>query len=111
MCDFFMETCTFKILPQYIFRRSNPFIAGVKIISGTLEKNMKVFSNGNYIGKIFAITNNNISVNKAEVGEEVAISIPSGILGRNIIETDLFSSVSNDEPSTHLFIKQHTAGL
>ena len=78
-----------SILPQYIFRRSNPLVVGVVVEGGTIIPKMKLINqNGKIVGTLHSITSNNKPVKQANKGEEVAISITGGVLGRNVHETD-----------------------
>ncbi len=77
------------ILPQYIFRRSNPLVVGVQVEGGTIVTKQKLVNQeGKVIGTLHSIKANNKSVTSAKNGEEVAISIPGAVLGRNVLETD-----------------------
>ncbi|MHA1583945.1 MAG: translation initiation factor IF-2, partial [Promethearchaeota archaeon] len=81
----------FKILPQYIFRRSNPIVMGVHVDGGKIVPKMKLINqDGKTVGSIHSITENNKSVHEATKGQEVAISINNATLGRVIKETDTF---------------------
>ena len=78
-----------SILPQYIFRRSGPLVVGVLVEGGTIVPKMKLINeDGKTVGTLHSIKKNNKSVKQAIKGEEVAISITGGVLGRNIHETD-----------------------
>ena len=80
-----------NILPQYIFRRSNPMVVGVSVEGGKIIPKMRLINqNGKVIGTLHSIKNNNKSVQEANKGEEVAISVNGAVLGRNVSETDSF---------------------
>ncbi len=65
-----------KILPQFIFKNSNPAIFGVRVEAGTLTQNTKVLDeNGEEIGKIKKIQEDKSNLKEAKEGMEVAISI------------------------------------
>jgi len=69
--------CKLKILPQYIFRNSNPAIFGVKIDGGKLRPDSVFIDEaGGKIGKIKKIHSENKSVEEAFENQEVAVSIP-----------------------------------
>lgn len=71
--------CKLKILHQYVFRNTNPAIFGVRVEAGKLSKNLTLIDeSGNKIGKVKNIQSEKKSVDKAEEGLEVAMSI-SGI--------------------------------
>lgn len=86
-----------KPLPDYVFRRSNPAIFGVKVIEGEIEirKELIRARDGEKIGMIKGIEDEGESIEKAESGSEVAISVKGGKFGRNIKEDDiLFTNLS-----------------
>lgn len=80
-----------KPLPDYIFRRSNPAIFGVKVTEGEIEirKELIRARDGEKIGMIKGIEKEGESIEKAESGSEVAISVKGGKFGRNIKEDDI----------------------
>ena len=79
-----------KILPEYIFRLSNPAIVGVRILTGRIKNEMKLMNDeGRSIGRIKGIQSENQSVNEAVQGEEVAISIDGVTVGRQIKKDDI----------------------
>ncbi|MEM3078992.1 MAG: translation initiation factor IF-2 [Thermoproteota archaeon] len=79
-----------RILPAYVFRRSKPAIVGVKVEAGCIKPGYPLINTeGEKIGVIEQIQKEGKSVPRAEAGEEVAISIPEGIVGRNLREDDV----------------------
>ncbi len=88
-----------KILPEYIFRISNPAIVGVRILGGRIKNEMKLMNEqGRYIGKIKGIQSENQSVNEAIQGEEVAISIDGVTVGRQIKKDEiLFTDIPEQD--------------
>ncbi|MBO3832822.1 MAG: translation initiation factor IF-2 [Candidatus Brockarchaeota archaeon] len=88
-----------RVLPAYVFRRSKPAIVGVKVEAGCIKPGYPLInSEGEKIGVIEQIQKEGKSISRAEAGEEVAISIPEGIVGRNLKEDDvlLVDVPSND---------------
>ena len=78
-----------SILPQYIFRRSDPLVVGVLVEGGTIIPKMKLINqDGKTVGTLHSIKKDNKNVKQAIKGEEVAISITGAVLGRNTQETD-----------------------
>jgi translation initiation factor 5B len=77
-----------KLMPEHIFRNSKPVIIGTKILEGKLKTGAKLMKNGKIVGRIQAIQNKGESIEKAEKGEEVAISISDATLGRGIQKND-----------------------
>jgi translation initiation factor 5B len=79
-----------RILPAYIFRRSRPAIVGVKVEAGAIKPGYPLINlKGEKIGMIEQIQKEGKSIPKAEAGEEVAVSIPEGVVGRNLKEDDV----------------------
>jgi translation initiation factor 5B len=78
-----------KIMPDFIFRRSNPAVFGVKVEKGSVvPKTGLINQDGENVGKIHQIQANNESVKEAKMGEEIAISINDITFGRQVKETD-----------------------
>lgn len=88
--------CKFIILPDFIFRQSNPLICGIEIIEGVLNVNSEVMNDvGEIIGRVKSIQDNRESLKYAEKGSQVAISIDNGILGRNVDKGEmLFTNIN-----------------
>jgi len=79
-----------KILPEYIFRVSNPAIVGIRVLTGRIKNEMKLMNDeGRFIGRIKGMQSENQSVNEATQGEEVAISIEGITVGRQIKKDDI----------------------
>ena len=90
--------CKLKILHQYVFRNTNPAIFGVKVEGGKLKQQIHfIDEKGEKVGKIKNIQSDKKSVQEANEGMEVAISM-SGInfervmKERNFIYSDLGES-------------------
>jgi translation initiation factor 5B len=79
-----------EILPQYIFRNSNPMIVGVRVDGGKIVPKQKLINEeGKVVGTLHSITSKNKPVGSASNDEEVAISISGATLGRNVKDTDV----------------------
>ncbi|MCP4763246.1 MAG: translation initiation factor IF-2, partial [archaeon] len=77
-----------EIIPDFIFRRSDPVVCGVKVIAGKLTpKHRLINQDGVMVGKLKQIQDNNVTIKEAEVGKEVAVSITNATIGRNLKET------------------------
>ncbi|NMC07864.1 MAG: translation initiation factor IF-2 [Candidatus Lokiarchaeota archaeon] len=89
-----------KIMPEFVFRRSNPAVFGVKVEKGSAVPKIGLINqDGENVGKIHQMQANNESVKEAKVGQEVAISINVITFGRQVKETDtLFIAV----PESHV---------
>lgn len=88
-----------KILPNACFRQSKPAIFGVKIEAGSLKPGITLMNqDGEEIGKIKGMQSENKSVEKANQGEELAISLPNITFGRQVKENQtLYTVIKEDE--------------
>lgn len=84
-----------KILEGFVFRASRPAVVGIEVLAGTIRQAYPLMNKqGREIGKIESIQAEKKSIDKAEKGMQVAISIDGGVVGRNISERDvLYTSV------------------
>ncbi len=91
-----------KILPGYVFRRSNPAIVGVKVLDGVIRVGYPLMrDDGKTIGVIKGIQVEGRPKEVAERGEEVAVAIEGPMVGRQIDEGDVLYT---DVPPEHLRI-------
>ena len=90
------NVCKLEILHQYIFRNSSPAIFGVKLLAGNLIKNIPLIDNaGKEIARVKALQKENKSVEKASLGDELAISLPGTNFERQLKESKyLYSDLS-----------------
>ena len=94
--------CKLKVLPQYVFRNSNPAIFGVKIEAGKLISGLNLINqNEEKVGKVKNIQSENKSVQEATEGLEVAISIPGTNFERQLKDKEfLYSNISESQFKT-----------
>ena len=94
--------CKLKILPQYVFRNTNPAIFGVKVESGKLISGMVLISkDGRKIGRVKNIQSENKSVHEASEAMEVAISVTGTNFERQIKDKEfLYSDITNSQIKT-----------
>tara|TARA_B100000029_G_C17479675_1_gene925088 strand:- start:170 stop:1312 length:1143 start_codon:yes stop_codon:yes gene_type:complete len=80
----------FQILENHIFRQSNPAIVGVEVLSGTLQKGSPVatLSQDEFkrIGFVKDIHYQGESIEKAQIGDQVSVSLDGPTVGRQINE-------------------------
>ncbi|MEM1560967.1 MAG: translation initiation factor IF-2, partial [Ignisphaera sp.] len=90
-----------RILPGYIFRRSDPAIVGVEVVGGMIRSGVPLMKmDGKYVGEIQQIQHMGKSIKDAKAGQEVAISIKGNVMvGRHIKENDLLYT---DIPLDHI---------
>lgn len=87
-----VRPCKMKIMPNYVFRQSNPAIVGTDILVGELKIGTLVMKDGRDISTVKSIQHEKDSLTKVEAGKQVAISLPSVTVGRQINENDLLYS-------------------
>ncbi|MFO8019155.1 MAG: translation initiation factor IF-2 [Promethearchaeia archaeon] len=77
-----------KIFPEYIFRKSNPAVFGISVEAGTLvPKDPLITDDGKKVKRVHEIQDRGQNLDKAEKGDDVAISMRGTEIGRDI-ETD-----------------------
>ncbi|WP_069807444.1 translation initiation factor IF-2 [Vulcanisaeta thermophila] len=79
-----------KILPGYVFRRSNPAIVGISVLEGLIKPGYPLIrGDGRRVGVIMQIQDKGKPVPMARKGMEVAISIEGNVMvGRQVKEGD-----------------------
>jgi len=88
-----------RIIPGYIFRRSEPAIVGVEVLGGKIRPRYPLMrEDGMRIGEIMQIRDRDNVLKEARVGQAVAISIKGRVLvGRHIDEGDiLYTDIPKD---------------
>jgi len=90
----------FRILPEYVFRRSDPIIVGVEVLGGVIRPGYPVMnSQGRPLGRIKAIKDRDKSLQEARLGMAVAVSIEGrAMVGRHVHPGDI---VYTDVPPEH----------
>ncbi|BEP18619.1 translation initiation factor IF-2 [Pyrofollis japonicus] len=92
-----------RIIPGYVFRRSNPAIVGVEVLGGIIKPGYPLMrEDGKRIGTIMQIQDRGKTVQEARAGMAVAISIKGHVLvGRHIDEGDVLYT---DIPERHAIL-------
>ena len=86
--------CKLKIMKGYVFRQSNPAIVGVDVLAGTLKAGIPLMKkDGVAITEAKSIQKEQETVQKAEKGMQIAVSLPNVTIGRQIHEDDVLYSV------------------
>ncbi len=82
-----------RFMQGHTFRHTKPAIIGMKVLEGKLRSGIKVFNEkGNPIGKVSAVQVQGKSIDQAVKGQEVAVSIDKGVVGRNLEENKVVYS-------------------
>ncbi|MFB6304808.1 MAG: translation initiation factor IF-2 [Haloferacaceae archaeon] len=84
--------CRFRILPDHVFRQSDPAVVGVEVLGGTLRNNRNVVKwEGNEperVGQLSGIQEQGEDVDEARHGDRVSVAIDGPTVGRQIEEGD-----------------------
>ena len=87
------------ILPNHTFRANKPAIVGVEVMGGRIKTTqMLIREDGQRVGRIRQIQDNQETIGEATKGKQVAISIRGPTVGRQIKEGD---SLFVDVPEKH----------
>ncbi len=88
-----------SIKPGYVFRNNDPAIVGVDVLGGILKPDFPLMNKeGENIGYVKELQEQQQSVSKAETGDELALSIQGPTVGRQIKEGDvLYVDIPSEE--------------
>ncbi len=88
-----------KLLPDFVFRQSNPAVVGVEVLEGALAVESRLMnSNGKIIGEIMQMQKEGENIKEMEKEDKAAISIPKVIVGRQIKEGEiLYTFITKEE--------------
>lgn len=73
-----------ELIPDYVFRQSNPAVVGVRVHGLIRPKIALMNSKGRRIGTILQIQDRSVSIDEATTGMEVAVSIRGPTIGRQV---------------------------
>ncbi len=93
------QICKLEILHKFQFRNSNPAIFGVKVLAGKLKKNLPLIDEtGEDVARVKALQEDKSSVDEAEEGKELAISLPGVNFERQLADKRyLYSQISESQ--------------
>ncbi len=88
-----------RVLPGFVFRRSNPAIIGIEVLGGVIRPGYPLMrADGKKLGTILQIQSKGKPLNEAKEGDEVAISIKGNVLvGRHFDEGDILYTDPSEE--------------
>ena len=91
--------CKLEILPQYVFRNSNPAIFGIRIIGGKLRTGIPLIdSDGEEVSRVKGMQQEKTSVEEAKEGQELAVSLSGVTFDRRLKDVKyLYSNVSESQ--------------
>lgn len=91
--DVLVRPCKIRMMPGYVFRQNNPAVFGIEVLIGVVKtKTPLMKEDGRYVGEIKSIQSEQETIEKAEAGKQVAISVPRVTVGRQVNEGDVFIS-------------------
>lgn len=77
--------CKVEILPQFVFRNSNPAIFGVKVVGGVLKESIPLIDErGEEMGRVKGVQHEKQTVKEAKEGQEVALSLSGANFERQL---------------------------
>jgi translation initiation factor 5B len=89
-----VRPCKMKVMPNYIFRQSNPAICGCDILIGELKVGAPLMKDGHDLTAVKSIQHEKDSLSKVEAGKQVALAMPHVTVGRQVNENDiLYASI------------------
>lgn len=98
--------CEFRVLKGMVFRRRNPAIFGIEVLSGRLrQKTPTINGSGEDVGTIHQIQEKGQVIAEAEAGSQVAISMNEPIVGRHVREGEVMYSLPRAEEAKLLLEK------
>ncbi|MFQ5531873.1 MAG: hypothetical protein ACE5ES_04620, partial [Candidatus Nanoarchaeia archaeon] len=94
--------CKLRILPQHIFRNSNPAIFGIRIETGKLISSLPLIDEKNEkVARVKNLQADKKSVSEAMEGTELAISLPGTNFERRLKDIEfLYSDISESQFKT-----------
>jgi translation initiation factor 5B len=98
--------CKLRILPGYVFRRSDPAIFGVEILGGRLRQKVRLINaEGREVGLVHQIQDAGRPVTEAPEKAQVAVSVHDAVIGRTFSEGDILY-VLPSEAEARLFAEK-----
>jgi len=84
-----------RLLPDCVFRQSNPAVVGVRVLGGKLRSDVNLIkTDGKKVGHLKSMQLRQESIREADAGLEVAISIEGATVGRQVdVGDDLFVDI------------------
>jgi translation initiation factor 5B len=84
-----------RLLPDCVFRQSNPAVVGVRVLGGKLRSDVNlIHMDGRKVGHLKTMQQRQESIREADAGLEIAISIEGATVGRQLnVGDDLFVDV------------------
>lgn len=90
-----------RLMPDHVFRSSNPAVIGTEVVDGVIKPGASLMTpEGETVGKVKSLQEQNESIDEATKGMEIATSIANATVGRGIEEGDvLLTDISSEDYS------------
>jgi translation initiation factor 5B len=89
-----------RLLPDCVFRQSNPAVVGVRVLGGKLRSDVDLIKlDGKKVGHLKTMQLRQETIREADAGLEVAISIEGATIGRQVSVGD---DLLIDVPERHV---------
>ena len=96
--DSLVKPCKVEVLKGYVFRQSNPAIAGVEVMAGVLKPKTPLMNKkGEELTVVKGIQVEQEQVERLEKGKQGATSMPGVTIGRQLNEGDILYSAVPEE--------------
>lgn len=84
-----------RLLPDCVFRQSNPAVVGVRVLGGKLRSDVSLIKlDGKKVGHLKTMQLRQESIREADAGLEIAISIEGATVGRQVsVGDDLYVDI------------------
>ncbi|MGC9090258.1 MAG: translation initiation factor IF-2 [Fervidicoccaceae archaeon] len=94
-----------RLLPGFVFRRSDPVIVGIEVLGGVLKPGAPLMTeDGKKVGSVLQMQDRGQTIKEARPGMQVALSIKGNIMvGRHINEGDILYTDVPDQHARMLF--------
>ncbi|RJQ15496.1 translation initiation factor IF-2 [Candidatus Woesearchaeota archaeon] len=96
--DNVVRPCKIQLLKNYVFRQNNPAVVGVDVLAGKLKVGTPLMKDGKELTKVKSMQREKESVQIAERGSQLAVSLPDVTIGRQLFEEDvLYSAIPEQD--------------
>ncbi|OGY48427.1 MAG: translation initiation factor IF-2 [Candidatus Buchananbacteria bacterium RIFCSPHIGHO2_02_FULL_39_17] len=104
-----VRPCKFLILKGYVFRQNNPAVVGVEIEIGKIRSTNPIMNaEGKHLTTVKAMEENKESINVADQGKQIAMSMDNVTVGRQIHEGDfLYTDIPEEHFKKLKELKRH----
>ncbi|MDO8555571.1 MAG: translation initiation factor IF-2 [Nanoarchaeota archaeon] len=98
-----MRAFKMQVLPGCIFRQSNPAVVGVRVFGGIVKNGVSLMkSDGSKVSYVKSLQKEKETVDEAKKDDELAISIPDVMVGRQLHESDILFADLDEQHFTKL---------